>query len=90
VGSENRREVAVDDKQIIGRINELAHEEHELWERESRGEVVPAEQQRLEQISVTLDQCWDLLHQRRARRDAGQNVDEVSVRDAKTVEGYKG
>jgi hypothetical protein len=80
----------VDDEQIIGRINELAHEEHELWERESRGEVVPAEQQRLEKISVTLDQCWDLLHQRRARRDAGQNVDEASVRNAKTVEGYTG
>jgi hypothetical protein len=39
---------------------------------------------------VTLDQCWDLLHQRRARRAAGQDPDDASVRDPRTVEGYIG
>jgi len=80
----------MDDKQVIERINEIAHEEHQLWEREGRGEITDAERERLRELAVTLDQCWDLLHQRRARRSAGQNPDETSVRDARTVEGYTG
>ncbi len=42
----------------------------------------------MKEIDVTLDQCWDLLHQRRARRAAGQNPDDSSIRDPRTVEGY--
>ena len=61
----------MDDEQVIGRINEIAREEHELWEREGRGEATHAERERLQELGVTLDQCWDLLHQRRARRAAG-------------------
>ena len=80
----------MDDKQVIEQINEIAHEEHQLWEREGRGEIKYAERERLRELAVTLDQCWDLLHQRRARRAAGQNPDETSVRDARTVEGYTG
>jgi hypothetical protein len=80
----------MDDLQVIGRINEIAHEEHELWEREGRGEITDAERERLRELGVTLDQCWDLLHQRRARRAAGQDPDDTSVRDARTVEGYTG
>lgn len=80
----------MDDKQVIERINEIAHEEHQLWEREGRGEITEAEQERLRELAVTLDQCWDLLHQRRARRAAGQDPDDTSVRDARTVEGYTG
>jgi hypothetical protein len=80
----------VDDQQVIDRINEIAHLEHELWEKESRGEITHAERERLQQLGVTLDQCWDLLHQRRARRAAGQDPDEAQVRDARTVEGYVG
>lgn len=80
----------MDDKQVIGRINDIAHEEHELWEREGRGEITDAERERLRELGVTLDQCWDLLHQRRARRAAGQDPDDTSVRDARTVEGYTG
>jgi len=80
----------MDDKQVIEQINEIAHEEHQLWEREGRGEITDAERERLRELAVTLDQCWDLLHQRRARRSAGQNPDETSVRDARTVEGYTG
>jgi hypothetical protein len=80
----------MDDQQVLGRINEIAREEHELWEREGRGEITDAEQERLRELAVTLDQCWDLLHQRRARRAAGQDPDDTSVRDARTVEGYTG
>jgi Protein of unknown function (DUF2630) len=80
----------VDDQDVIGRINEIAHEEHELWEREGRGEASEAEQERLRDLGVTLDQCWDLLHQRRARRAAGQDPDQATVRDPRTVEGYIG
>jgi len=80
----------MDDQDVIGRINEIAHEEHELWEKEGRGETSEAEQKRLRELAVTLDQCWDLLHQRRARRAAGQDPDDASVRDAGTVEGYTG
>ena len=78
----------MDDQNIIDRINELAHEEHDLFGKESRGEVTEEEREKLERIQVTLDQCWDLLHQRRARRSAGLDPDEAKVRDEGTVEGY--
>jgi Protein of unknown function (DUF2630) len=80
----------MDDQQIVERINELAHQEHELWESESRGEANETERERLKELQVTLDQCWDLLHQRRARRNAGMDPDEARVRDAREVEGYTG
>ena len=80
----------MEDQQVLERINEIAHEEHQLWEREGRGEITDAERERLRELAVTLDQCWDLLHQRRARRAAGQDPDDTSVRDARTVEGYTG
>ena len=80
----------MDDQQIVERINELAHQEHELWEIESRGEASETERERLKELQVTLDQCWDLLHQRRARRNAGLDPDEAQVREAREVEGYTG
>ena len=80
----------MDDPQVLDRINEIAHEEHELWEREGREEITDAERERLRKLGVTLDQCWDLLHQRRARRAAGQDPDQANVRDPGTVEGYLG
>ena len=76
------------DKDVLDHINELAHEEHELFQRESRGEASPADKERLQEVGVKLDQCWDLLHQRRARRSAGMDPDEAGVRDERTVEGY--
>lgn len=80
----------MEDQNVIDRINELAHEEHHLFEKESQGKATQAERERLKWLEVSLDQCWDLLHQRRARRDAGLDPDEARVRDAKTVEGYIG
>jgi uncharacterized protein DUF2630 len=78
----------MDDQDVIGRINELAHEEHQLFEKEAQGEASDADRERLKHLEVSLDQCWDLLHQRRARKDAGMNPDEARVRDEGTVEGY--
>jgi Protein of unknown function (DUF2630) len=78
------------DEDVIQRINRLADEEHQLFDRESRGEASRAERERLQEIAVQLDQCYDLLHQRRARRAAGLDPDDASVRDAGTVEGYVG
>jgi Protein of unknown function (DUF2630) len=78
------------DEQVIDQINQLAHEEHSLWEKESQGNLSEAEQERLRELGVQLDQCWDLLHQRRARRNAGQDPDDAKVRDERTVEGYTG
>ena len=78
------------DEQVIGQINQLAHEEHTLWEKESEGTLSATEQERLKELGVQLDQCWDLLHQRRARRNAGQDPDDATVRDERTVEGYTG
>lgn len=78
----------MEDNEILSRINDLAAEEHGLFERESRGEATDGDRDRLEALQVTLDQCWDLLHQRRARRNAGMDPDEAQVRDPSTVEGY--
>ncbi|PYM82073.1 MAG: DUF2630 domain-containing protein [Candidatus Rokuibacteriota bacterium] len=80
----------MDDAKILSRINELAREEHQLFERESRPNVSDADRERLRQIQVTLDQCWDLLRQRRARRAAGLEPEDARVRNEKTVEGYTG
>jgi uncharacterized protein DUF2630 len=78
----------MDDHEILGRINELAREEHELFERESHGKATDPDRERLRQLQVSLDQCWDLLRQRRARRAAGLDPDDAQVRDARIVEGY--
>jgi hypothetical protein len=78
----------VEDQDVLSQINALAHEEHELYERAGEDGISDEEQRRLKAIEVQLDQCWDLLHQRRARRNAGLDPEEAAVRDASTVEGY--
>jgi hypothetical protein len=78
------------DEDVITRINDLAHEEHQLFEKESEGKASTRERERLKEIEVQLDQCWDLLHQRRARRSAGLDPDQATVRPETTVEGYVG
>ncbi|HJS27923.1 MAG TPA: DUF2630 family protein, partial [Actinomycetota bacterium] len=47
------------------------------------------DRERLRELEVTLDQCWDLLHQRRALRNAGLDPNDAKVRDEGTVEGYE-
>ncbi len=78
----------MDDKQVLGRIGDLVEEEHAL-ERQALGQGLDDDQQaRLHEVEVQLDQCWDLLRQRRARRDAGQDPEAAHVRPEGTVEGY--
>ena len=78
----------MEDQDVLDRINELAAEEHELFERAAEGGLDPAGRERLDWLSVALDQAWDLLHQRRARRRAGMDPDEATERAPDTVEGY--
>ena len=80
----------MDDKKVIDHIDELAREEHELFERESRGTATDADRERLQRLQIMLDQCWDLLRQRQARRAAGLDPEQARLRDEKTVEGYTG
>jgi Protein of unknown function (DUF2630) len=79
----------MDDPQIHGTIEKLVAEEHELWERESAGNAGEADRQRLDELKVSLDQCWDLLRQRRALRDAGRNPEDADVRRPEIVERYQ-
>jgi hypothetical protein len=80
----------MEDSRVMGKIDELAREEHALFEKESKGTASDADRARLKHLQVTLDQCWDLLRQRRARRAAGQDPNEAKVRDEKIVENYIG
>ena len=82
----------MDDQSILERIEALVHEEHALQEKEegdaARTEPLATDRERLDAVSVELDRCWDLLRQRRARRAAGEDPDEATVRDSETVEKY--
>jgi hypothetical protein len=80
----------MDDTVVLSRINELVAEEEKLLE-SSRGTdgLSDADDARLKSVEVALDQCWDLLRQRRAKRHAGQDPDEADLRDIPTVEGYQ-
>jgi len=77
------------DVDVVAHINQLAGEEHALWEKESRGEATDEDRLRLKRLQVTLDQCWDYLSQRRALRDAHQDPNRAKVRGATTVERYE-
>jgi hypothetical protein len=79
----------MNDTQINGTIEQLVTEEHELWQRESAGTASDEDRARLETVKVSLDQCWDLLRQRRALRDAGLNPNEAEARGADVVENYR-
>ena len=79
----------MDDPQIHGPIDELVAEEHELWQREAAGEASETDRRRLGEVRASLDQCWDLLRQRRARRNAGQDPDTAAARPPEVVERYE-
>jgi hypothetical protein len=78
-----------DDASIHAEIERLVAEEHELWQRESDGGFGEDDRRRLDSLAVALDQCWDLLRQRRALRRAGLDPDEARVRDPGIVENYQ-
>ena len=80
-----------DDIDIQQHIKGLIDEEHSLRGKLGAGEIsVEEENQRLSRIEVELDQCWDLLRQRRAKREFGEDPSGAEVRDAGTVENYRG
>jgi hypothetical protein len=78
------------DERVLEQINKLASEEKALWKKEEQEGVSDDDRKRLQELNVTLDQCWDLLHQRRAARRAGLDPGQAKVRDASQVEGYEG
>lgn len=79
-----------DDLDITHTIGELVNEEHELRRRLSEDLISPSDEQvRLAALEVQLDQCWDLLRQRTALRDAGADPGEATVRPAAVVESYR-
>lgn len=78
----------MDDAEVLGQINELERERHELFGREAHAKATDADRERLRRLQVMLDQCWDLLRQRRARRAVGLDPRDAQLRDEETVEGY--
>jgi hypothetical protein len=78
-----------DDKSLFSRIDELVAEEHDLRSKHAAGEINDAdERERLRKLEVELDQCWDLLRQRRAKREFGENPEDAQARPGDVVEGY--
>ena len=79
------------DNDALSRINELVAEEKALREQLQHGDISESEEnQRLRQLEIELDQCWDLLRQRRALRETGGDPRDAAVRPADEVEGYLG
>ncbi len=74
----------MEDAEILKFIENLVDEEHAL-----RDAAEGVDRERLDSIEQMLDQCWDLLRQRRARREFGENPDNALTRDQRTVEGYQ-
>jgi uncharacterized protein DUF2630 len=79
----------MDDSQIHASIEKLVAEEHELWEAEGAGTAGETDRRRLQELKVSLDQCWDLLRQRQALREAGLDPDVAAPRPPDVVEGYQ-
>ena len=79
----------MDDKQILGHIDELIKTEHDLRTRLAAGELSSDEEHaQLRTTEEELDQCWDLLRQRRARREFGEDPGQAEARSTSEVEGY--
>lgn len=76
--------MAEPDLDVIERIERLAHEEHALFDKESRGEASRRERARLKEIQDQLDECYEVLRERRARRAAG--LEELAVPASPTLE----
>ena len=79
----------MNDDQIHSNIEQLVAEEHELCQREAAGEGTEDDRRRAEALKISLDQCWDLLRQRRALRDANLDPDSSGIRSANVVEHYE-
>lgn len=75
------------DESIARRIEKLVAEEHHLYQQKEMDEP---NRKRIKELEVELDVCWDLLRQRRAKREFGQDADEAKPRSPTIVEGYTG
>lgn len=74
------------EKDILQYIKEITDEEQRLF---SKGKLSDEEKTRLEQLKIELDQYWDLLRQRRAKKEFGQDPDNIELRGPDTVENYE-
>ena len=74
------------DGKVLGHIERLVTEEHKLFSQQA---LSNEQEKRLKTIQVELDQCWDLLRQRRARREAGQSPEAAELRPPEVVERYQ-
>ena len=79
----------MNEAEIHQTIERLVAEEHELWQREADDGTTAEDRRRLQELKVSLDQCWDLLRQRRALRSAGLDPDEAGARPPDVVERYQ-
>jgi hypothetical protein len=80
----------MDDKEIMANIGQLIETEHKLRQQLAAGELsAQEEREQLRSAEEALDQCWDLLRQRRARREFGESLDEAAARPVSEVEGYQ-
>ena len=78
------------DKPLFSRIDELVAEEHELRTKHASGQINDTDEKaRLRALEVELDQCWDLLRQRRARREFGADPNAAEARPSEIVERYE-
>jgi hypothetical protein len=77
---------AKDDRSVLNHIDQLVKEEEQLY---GQPELKGNDQARLEALKVELDQCWDLLRQRRALPEFGEDPDKAKVRPGKIVENYE-
>ncbi|WP_151477967.1 DUF2630 family protein [Streptomyces albicerus] len=81
----------MDQEQILARITTMVDDERRLRDALASGQIDSAtEQEQLRELERALDQCWDLLRQRRAKSEFGENPDEARVRPPSQVEGYQG
>ena len=79
----------MDDKEILAHIDDLIQTEHTLREQLAACQLSSAqEREQLKAAEEALDQCWDLLRQRRARREFGENPNDADARPVGEVEGY--
>ena len=79
----------MEDKELVAQIGRLAEEEHRLEEAHVGKGLSAEEQKRLRSLEVALDQCWDLLRQRRARLEFGKSPDGAAIRPPDVVEDYR-
>jgi len=75
------------DANVLSHIDKLVKEEHKLFEK--KGEHTRAEAKRLAQVQTRLDQCWDLLRQRRALREFGDDPSKAKARSPDVIKKYE-